>query len=130
MSHKPVIPNVGMHSSVQYVADNVDHNVATLDGKGTFHGMGIIMTVTPGSQAADIPIPKVNASAEDIVAVGKINIEYFKFSPKLAPLIYQPVVRTIVSDPTSTLDTLWKASFLAAKATTILVWHDANAPTC
>ena len=25
----------------QLVADNVDHNVATLDGQGTFHGMGI-----------------------------------------------------------------------------------------
>ena len=27
---------------VQWVADNVDHNIATLTGKGTFHGMGII----------------------------------------------------------------------------------------
>ncbi|CAB4000918.1 Hypothetical predicted protein [Paramuricea clavata] len=26
----------------EWVADNVDHNVATLDGQGTFHGMGII----------------------------------------------------------------------------------------
>jgi hypothetical protein len=26
-----------------YVADNVDHNVRTLDGLNTFHGMGIIM---------------------------------------------------------------------------------------
>ena len=25
-------------SSVQFVADNADHNVCTLDGKGTFHG--------------------------------------------------------------------------------------------
>ena len=24
----------------QWVADNVDHNIATLTGKGTFHGMG------------------------------------------------------------------------------------------
>ena len=26
----------------QFVGDNVDHNTDTLDGKGTFHGMGII----------------------------------------------------------------------------------------
>ena len=26
----------------QFVANNVDHNVCTLDGKGTLHGMGII----------------------------------------------------------------------------------------
>ena len=31
----------------QWVADNVDHNVATLDGEGTFHGMGIIAVSTP-----------------------------------------------------------------------------------
>ena len=26
----------------QWVADNVDHNTATLTGKGTLHGVGII----------------------------------------------------------------------------------------
>ena len=31
---------------VQYFADNVDHNTCTIDGKGTFHGMGIISTAT------------------------------------------------------------------------------------
>ena len=31
----------------QWVADNIDHNVATLDGQGTFHGMGIIAVSTP-----------------------------------------------------------------------------------
>ena len=40
------IPN---HTSafVQYVADNVDHNLRTLDGNDTFHGMGLIATVYP-----------------------------------------------------------------------------------
>ena len=33
--------------SVQYVADNVDHNIRTIDGKNTFHRMGIIATITP-----------------------------------------------------------------------------------
>ena len=27
---------------VHFVADNVDHNIRTLDGLNTFHGMGII----------------------------------------------------------------------------------------
>ena len=31
---------------IQYIADNVDHNIATLDGKDTFHGMGIIAATT------------------------------------------------------------------------------------
>ena len=29
-------------SFCQWVADNVDHNLVTLTGKGTFHGMGVI----------------------------------------------------------------------------------------
>ena len=29
-------------SFTQFIADNVDHNIATLDGKDSFHGMGII----------------------------------------------------------------------------------------
>ena len=31
----------------QWVADNVDHNVASLDGSGSLHGMGIIAVSTP-----------------------------------------------------------------------------------
>jgi len=33
-----------------FVADNVDHNIISLDGKGTFHGMGMIAAITPGQQ--------------------------------------------------------------------------------
>ena len=29
-----------------FVADNVDHNIATLDGRGTFHGMGVMAAMT------------------------------------------------------------------------------------
>ena len=35
---------------IQYVADNVDHNIRTLDGHNTSHRMGIIATLTPGSK--------------------------------------------------------------------------------
>ena len=31
----------------QWVADNVDHNVASLDGNSSLHGMGIIAISTP-----------------------------------------------------------------------------------
>ena len=33
-------------SFTTFVADNFDHNIATLDGKGTFHGMGMIAAIT------------------------------------------------------------------------------------
>ena len=36
----------------QWVADNVDHNIVTLNGEGTFHGMGLISVSTPSSNSA------------------------------------------------------------------------------
>ena len=42
---------------IQYIADNVDHNVAPIDGTGTFHGMGIIVAVTPRTQSSRKVIP-------------------------------------------------------------------------
>ena len=41
------IPNMSTRHFLQYSADNVDHNMRSIDGKGTFHGMGIIAMVTP-----------------------------------------------------------------------------------
>jgi len=36
-----------LEMSVLFAADNVDHNIITIDGKGTFRGMGVIASVTP-----------------------------------------------------------------------------------
>ena len=40
----------------QWVADNVDHNVGTLDGQGTFHGMGIIAVSSPRDKTTRIKV--------------------------------------------------------------------------
>ena len=34
-------------TSVHFADDNVDHDIITIDGKGTFHGMGMIAALTP-----------------------------------------------------------------------------------
>ena len=39
---------------IQWSADNVDYNLATLDGKGTFHGMGIVAAVTPSGSFSQL----------------------------------------------------------------------------
>ena len=62
---------------LQFVADNVDHNISTIDGHNTFHGMGIIATVTPKLERKTV-IPRVTATNEDLIAVGKIEIQYYK----------------------------------------------------
>ena len=44
---EPIIETVGTNEPglfTQFVADNFDHNIRTLDGHGSFHGMGIIST--------------------------------------------------------------------------------------
>lgn len=74
------IPGFTQEHHMQYVADNVDHNVATIDGTGTFHGMGIIAVVTPGTQQ-NKPVRNIHMTAEHIAAVGRINIQYFKIPP-------------------------------------------------
>ena len=45
-----VIPDFNSGAFTQWVADNVDHNTATLDGKATFHGMGIIAATSYNSR--------------------------------------------------------------------------------
>jgi len=65
---------------IQWSADNVDHNLATLDGKGTFHGMGIVESSTPAgsfSQTTCIPrLKKRKPVAEVIKERGVPIIEY------------------------------------------------------
>lgn len=59
------LPKTYPNCFTQFAADNVDHNVCTLDGLGTFHGMGIISMSTPGAEAETIssgqqmPIPRL-----------------------------------------------------------------------
>ena len=59
-SHGTDIPNLTAEF-VQYAADNVDHNIRTLDGHDTFHGMGMIAAITPGTRS-ERPIPRAKVS--------------------------------------------------------------------
>ena len=68
--------NYGPQNFLQYAADNVDHNIRSLDGKNTFHGMGIIAAFTPGINV-EARIRRINVTADDIAAVGRINIQSF-----------------------------------------------------
>ena len=74
------LPEVDCETTVQFVADNVDHNTRTLDGYNTFHGMGIIGIVTPGCgrhKERKIPRPKKMVSLKEITAIGHIEIHFY-----------------------------------------------------
>lgn len=72
------IPGFFPGKFMQFVADNVDHNIGTLDGNNTFHGMGIIACMTPGSSAR-IPISRKNVSTEELSEIGKIKVKYYQY---------------------------------------------------
>ena len=71
-------------SFIQHVADNADHNTCTIDGKNTFHGMGIIVAITPtnptaaGSFVNNMIISRNKAiNAQALKEVGSIPILTF-----------------------------------------------------
>ena len=105
------IPNLTAQF-VQYVADNVDHNVRTLDGNDTFHGMGMIATVTPGTKTSS-PILRMKVTISDIEKVGRIPIQYHREeSFGMNAVIYQKLHDMKVQDPKALLDILWKTSIM------------------
>ena len=105
------IPN---HSSqfVQYAADNVDHNIKTLDGNNTFHGMGMIACVTPGTKASN-SISRVKVLSYEVASTGRVPVLYYKeCSTGMTEVRYQKLNSFIAKDPTAELDLLWKASIM------------------
>jgi hypothetical protein len=74
-------------SFTQWVADNVDHNIRTIDGYGTFHGMGIISASV--FKRGDISIPqtpiirlKKRLAVADVVKDRGIKIVPYTLNPK------------------------------------------------
>lgn len=68
---------------IQFVFDNADFNVRTVDGFNTFHSMGGIMCVTPGNASRNenrIPRLKEIPSANSIAAHGKIMMKLYQAS--------------------------------------------------
>jgi len=95
---------------VQYAADNVDHNTRTLDGTGTFHGMGIIAMITPATKTTK-PVPIKAVSAEEIASAGRIDICHYQGPAENIPqLIYKELRDVRVQDSSENLDLLWKLS--------------------
>ena len=64
--------------SVLFALDNVDHNIQTLDGKGTFHGMGAIASVTPTTKQKYC-IQRKLVTDLNTLSAEKIKILEYKF---------------------------------------------------
>ena len=76
----------------QCVADNVDHNIATLTGKGTFHGMGI--TCVEKKQARSFgKFPRLNNRLPAATFAGSRGIEIVPYqkSSQIRKFRFEPI---------------------------------------
>ncbi|CAC5394804.1 unnamed protein product [Mytilus coruscus] len=62
---------------LQFVADNVDHNIDTINGNKTFHGMGIISCTTLGIMKSPKEIPRVQLTTDELISAGHINVFHY-----------------------------------------------------
>ena len=73
--------------AVQYMAENIDHNMANLDGRNTLHAMGMMATITPARKiVSKIPILP-NVTKDDVIAISKVDIPEYMFSDYVSPSI-------------------------------------------
>lgn len=96
---------------IKYVADNVDHNLRTLDLKNTFHGMGII-SIHPPLKTTNSKIPRIKANLLDIKDLASVEIiPYIQEITPCTSLLYMKLNESEIQDPNSDLDLLWKVSW-------------------
>ena len=84
---------------LQFVADNTDHDMATLDGRKTHHGLGSIAIANGGHVSAKCPTHKIPRDKKenwsDIKSSEGIKIRQY-FGPDvlaLAKTILQPITQ-------------------------------------
>ena len=111
----------------QWVADNVDHNVATLDGQGTFHGMGIIAVLTPKSNTPLITKSRAIWRLQHIIKVNELvkdkGVPLFQYTSlpekALASVIYKPLLQLKVPHTLPSeiyFNLLWHSGWIFCKA--------------
>ena len=91
---------------MQYSADNVDHNIHTLDGLDTFDGIGIVVSVTPYITVKKA-IPKCTLSAAEITNIGRIETHFFRKKKQPATeLTFEKLKEFVAADSTKILGRL------------------------
>jgi hypothetical protein len=109
-------------SFTQWVADNVDHNVLTLDGQGTFHGMGIISVSTPTDMHSpdqlEQAVPRLRRTRVNALVInrGIPVVPYYSSDVRgLSKLSYKAIRQLqspYVLPPSTNLDLVWHSGWL------------------
>jgi hypothetical protein len=90
---------------VQHIADNVNHNICTLDGRDTFHGMGIVATFTPGKIIHQC-IPQSEVIGKNLIEAGRLRkLLYVPITTAASvPISFQDLPTLTAIDVTDKLD--------------------------
>ena len=102
----------------QWAADNVDHNVRTLDGKGVLHGMGIVFMITGTKEQPAKPtqviIPREKLKkVSDITKKHQIDIHPYN----------QPEISGLSKLKFTPISKLLKETFPPRDKIMDLIWH-------
>lgn len=94
---------------VVFAADNVDHNIVTIDGRGTFHGMGMIAATTPETQRTQL-IPRKKVSLLNVKEMAQVDIIEYRFSNYARRhVLFETLPQMYCS--AAPVDILWETSF-------------------
>src|SRR6218665_1253048 len=119
----PDFPQSHPDSFTQWSGDNVDHNINTLDGSGTFHGMGIISMSTPyhrleGGHFNELAVPRLQrVKVSSLIQNKAIPILPYNNLDKssLSIIRFKPILHLsypYILPPTSNLKLVWHAGCL------------------
>ena len=122
------MPHSFAHSFTQWSGDNVDHNIKTIDGTGTFHGMGIISMTTPCDRSelrglfSQQHVERLQRSkVSQVVKNRGIPISYYVAPDRtsLSMLKLKPVSHLLspyVAPPSLNLDLIWHVGWFFTDA--------------
>ncbi|GFN75910.1 hypothetical protein PoB_000241600 [Plakobranchus ocellatus] len=120
------LSGVSSDSVIQFVADNVDHNLRTLENLGTFHGMRIIGAATLSEKLSRLIRRDTSVTALQTSILGQITVHFFSSSKSEISLKYEKLQDFRFEDITKKLDLLGKVSWPLRTPAYWLVWSDAN----
>ena len=104
------IQGMSPDSCVQFVADNVDHSIWTIDSTGTFHEMGMIAAATSSCKTNRSIKRDMYATAQQVKTIGRIPIKVFT-SPTAQLKLAYGALQLNLSTANHMIDLLWKVSW-------------------
>ena len=101
--------HVGESTTLKFSADNVDHNTCTLNGQNTFHGMGMVASISKG-KFKTIEVPRNTVSNNELLKISQIEIiNYHQRKDLLQGIMFKSLDKAAFSS--SYIDLLWELSW-------------------